>query len=123
MATLIMAPTYYPMIDSRTIFLRNFRAHQFVAGGMRNVLGLRRNLDFRIEAYAFIPVRNIREVQQLSYYENPFTKIYLAGSAAFVYHSPVGPLSVNLNYYDDPSYKLGVFFSFGYLIFHNRSIY
>ncbi|MCX8490756.1 MAG: patatin-like phospholipase family protein, partial [Cyclobacteriaceae bacterium] len=49
--TIINAPAFNPIQDSRTLLLENFRAFNYVAGGWRNVFSLRKSLDLRLEAY------------------------------------------------------------------------
>ncbi len=120
-STLIMAPAFYPLPDSKTLFLKNFRAHAFAAGGLMNVFEIRRNLDIRLEAYAFAPYKKIVNNDQFPEYSTAFKDIYLSGTAALVFHSPLGPISTNLNYYDDPKQNWIFYFSVGYLIFNKQS--
>ena len=61
MASLVTSPGFYPLPDSKTIFLQNFRAYNFAAIGVRNIWTIRRNLDLRLEGYAFKPFEEIRE--------------------------------------------------------------
>lgn len=121
-SSLIMAPAFYPLIDSRTFFLENFRAHSYVSVGLKNIFRVKTNIDFRLEGYAFMPFRKIVENDQLPEYHSTLREVYLAGTAALVYHSPVGPLSLNLNYYDQPRRQLGFYVSLGYLIFNKGSM-
>ncbi len=122
-ATIINTPGFYPFQDSKTLFLPNFRAFNFVAAGFRQVYSIRRNLDFRLEGFVFKTLQDIVETNNNSpKLEADLTSIFLAGTAGVVYHSPVGPISLSLNYYDDPTNQLGVLFHFGYLIFNKRSL-
>jgi NTE family protein len=59
--TLVNAPAFSPLQDSPTLLLENFRAFNFVAGGMRNVFQLRHRLDFRLEAYFFKPFEYLQQ--------------------------------------------------------------
>lgn len=121
-SSLILSPSFNPLPDSKTIFLANFRAHNFAAGGLKNVFSLNANVDFRLEGYAFLPFREIVENDQVAEYRQTFNKMYFAGTAALVYHSPVGPLSLNFNYYDDPRQPWGFYVSLGYLMFNKGSM-
>jgi NTE family protein len=122
MASLINSPAFFPLQDSRTLYLQNFRAFNYVAGGFRNIYSLRRNLDLRFEAYAFKPLQNLDS--KFRNFDNSvdLTKIYLAGTAGAVYHTPLGPISLSVNYYDDPKHQLGILMHFGYIIFNKRSL-
>jgi len=39
-----------------------------------------------------------------------------------VLHSTVGPISLNVNYYDDSENPLGVILHVGFLLFHKTSL-
>ena len=121
--TIINAPGFFPIQDSRTLFLEKFRAFNFVAGGWRNVFSVRKNLDFRLEGYLFKPLVSIvRGNAQDPTLTNEITKIYFAGTAGFVLHSTIGPISLSLNYYDDKKNQLGVLLHIGFLIFNKTSL-
>ncbi len=122
-SSLINAPAFYPLQDSRTILLQNFRAFNYVAGGWRNVFNLRSKLDFRIEAYLFKPLESIvRGQNQEGLLDDSFDKIFLTGTAGMVYHSTIGPISLSMNYYDDPENQLGVLLHVGFLLFNKTSM-
>lgn len=120
--TIIYAPAFNPMQDSRTLLLQNFRAFNYVAGGWRNVVALRRNLDFRAEAYAFKPLAEIKDVNQEAVLSEDITKVYFAGMASFVMHSAIGPISLSVNYYDDRNRQWGVLLHAGFLLFNKTSM-
>ncbi len=121
--TIINAPGFYPMQDSRTLMLPNFRAFNFVAGGWRNVFSVRKNLDFRLEGYLFKPLQAIVQgANQVPEFSDAITKIYFSGTAGLVLHSTVGPISLSVNYYDDPKNQLGVLLHVGFLLFNKTSL-
>ncbi len=121
--TIINAPGFFPIQDSRTLFLQNFRAFNFVAGGWRNVISVRKNLDFRLEGYLFKPLETIvKGNNQEAVLSEEITKIYFAGTAGFVLHSTVGPISLSVNYYDDQKNQLGVLLHIGFLLFNKTSL-
>lgn len=125
-STLLAATGFYPLQDSKTLFLPNFRAFNYLGGGMRNVVSLRRNLDCRFEAYAFVPFSQITEsspqVPSDQRFLNFSPKLHTAASASVVFHSPLGPLSMSANYYDDQNKRWGFLFHIGYLLFNPRSL-
>jgi NTE family protein len=122
-STLLTAPSFYPLQDSRSLFLANFKAHQYVAGGLKNVISLTRKLDWRIEGYVFLPYQAFRKVgfQDISY-EPKFDNLRVAGTSALVYQSPLGPVSFSYNFYDDSTRRHGVLLHIGYLIYNKRSL-
>lgn len=122
-ATLLASPTFYPLQDSRSLFLDKFRASTYAAGGIKNIFSVRKSLDFRLEGYLFLPHKeyesdNLQDV----IYAKAITKIRYAGTAGFVYHTPVGPVSLSYNLYNDAIKRNGVLLHIGYLIYNKRSI-
>ncbi len=121
--TIINAPAFFPLQDSRSLLLENFRSFNFVAAGMRNVFVLKRKLDFRLEAYLFKPFDYLsQQPNQEVAVSSDLTKLYLAAMASFVHHSPIGPISLSVNYYDDRENQLGILLHVGFLLFNDHSI-
>ncbi|MEQ9592785.1 MAG: patatin-like phospholipase family protein [Cyclobacteriaceae bacterium] len=121
--SLINAPAFYPLQDSKTLFLQNFRAFNFVSGGWRNVFNIRNNLDFRLEGYVFKPFEAIVAGQnQEAVLDDDFSKIFFAGTAGMVFHSTIGPISLSFNYYDDSENQFGVLLHVGFLLFNKSSM-
>ena len=121
--SVINAPAFFPIQDSRTILLENFRSYNYLAGGVRNVFRLKKSLDFRLEGYLFKPFETLKEgPDQSTLLEQNIPDIYFAATAAFVLHSSVGPVSLSLNYYDDKENQLGVLLHVGFLLFNKTSL-
>ncbi len=119
----LSAPAFYPLQDSRTLFLANFRANTWGAFGAKSIVSFNKNLDFRVEAYVFQPYRSfIRSEIQNTDLSKGFQNRKYAQSAGLVYHTPVGPASLHVNHYDDPEKPWGVFFHIGYLIYNKRAL-
>lgn len=132
-ATILASPFFSPIPESKTRFIPKFRTHNYASFGLKNVINIFKTLDFRIEAYAFQPYKEILQNEQKeAFYGTAFAKLYFIGTATMVYHSPVGPLSLGLNYYDTeeklvknklvtkPVY--GILFTFGYILFNKRAL-
>jgi NTE family protein len=121
--TIINAPAFNPLQDSPTLLLENFRAFNYVAGGWRNVFSIRKNLDFRLEAYVFKPFeRLIQQEDQRPALSQDLVKFYFAGTAGLVLHSSVGPISLSVNYYNDRENQLGALLHVGFLLFQKTSM-
>lgn len=122
-STLLVAPAFYTLQDSRSLFLENFRAASYVAAGVKNVYHLRNNLDLRVEAYSFLPYK---QIDQQGFQQVQETKAFqhwrYAATAGLVYHTPLGPISLSYNLYDDPIKRNGILLHLGYLIYNKRSI-
>ncbi len=122
-ASIINAPSFFPIQDSRTILLENFRSFNYLAGGVRNVFRLKKSLDFRLEGYLFKPLETLTEgPDQSTKQEQNLSDIYFAATAGLVLHSSVGPISLSLNYYDDKKNQLGVLLHVGFLLFNRTSL-
>ena len=120
--TIINAPAFLPLQDSRTLILQNFRSFKYAAAGIRNVFHVRNKIDFRIEAYLFKPFEHLEEnSNQEAVASNGKDQIFFAGTAGFVFHSPIGPVSLSTNYYDDSENELGVLLHVGFLLFNKHS--
>jgi NTE family protein len=122
-SSIINAPSFVPIQDSRTMLLENFRAFNYVAGGWRNVFSIRSNLDFRLEGYIFKPFEQIKEGEnQEAILNSELTKVFFAATAGLVLHTTVGPVSLSFNYYDDSENQFGGLLHVGFLLFNRTSI-
>lgn len=120
--TVINAPGFFPLQDSRSLVLENFRAFNYVAGGIRNVFVIKPRLDFRLEGYVFRPIEYLMQgADDEAFLTTNLQTAYFAGTAGFVLHSPVGPIAASFNYYDDPQNRFGLMLHVGYLLFPHHS--
>ena len=86
------------------------------------MLDVFRRIDIRLEGYLFQPYQEILSDENMEpYYGKEFAYRSVIASSSVVWHTPIGPLSLSLNYYDRSNDNLSVFFNFGYVIF-NKSI-
>ncbi len=120
-ASLLFAPAFEPIPESQTLFLSSYRAFNYAAGGLIGIFPLTKNFDFRMEGYLFQPYRGIIQNPNNGNAEfaKPLSERYLMGSAALLYYSPIGPISLSVNYYNRDHDKFSVILNFGYLIFNN----
>lgn len=122
-STILSAPAFNPTLESQTLFIPSYRAHQYVAGGLKAVTTPFKKFDIRLEGYLFQPVNTILATpKQEAKYSEPFLYRNFIGLLAFVYTTPVGPLSIGVNYYDKNENSFSFFFHFGYIIFNKKSI-
>lgn len=128
-STVIQSPSYKPTPDSKTLFLESFHANKFLAGGIKLIYLPTSYFQIRAEAHLFQPYQafNVDQLGNVGY-SDPFQDRFTLVSTAAVYHSPLGPLSVSLNYYfnnadispeENEPYTL--LFNFGYIIFNKRA--
>jgi NTE family protein len=117
--TSVNSPAFEPITEMKTLFLPAYRAQNFLGGGIRNILSLRSNLDLRLEGYVFQPYKELLEKSNNDV-ENgtAFNKRYFIGSSSLVFHSPIGPVSMQVNYYERQKNPVSVLFTAGFLLFH-----
>lgn len=123
-ASLISSPAYQPIPESKTIFIDEFRTTQYLAGGLRNIFEIKNNLELRLEGYVFAPGKAIVQDpgSNDAKFSTSFVQAYYIGSSALIFHSPLGPISLNLNYFDQQEEPWSFYFNFGFTIF-NKSVY
>lgn len=122
-STALRAPAFNPLPLSKTWFSPAYRAHNYAAFGLKNIFMLRRNLDLRLEGFAFIPYKEIlRDDNFLAYYGNRFRTINLAAAATLVFHSPIGPVSMGVNYFEKNETPLSFSMNLGYILFNPRAL-
>ncbi len=122
-STVLNSPSFEPIQESQTLFLPNFHAHQYAALGSKNVLIILPNVDLRIEGYVFMPYKELMQTDDLTTaYGKAFSKRYYVGSGGAVYHSPIGPVGLFINYYDDSQNHLSVLFHVGFFIFNKSAL-
>lgn len=112
-ATFMAMPEYAPVSHMRMIYMPDFRAPRFAAGGLMPTFDLTSNFFFRTGFYAMWRPRRA---------ENPFGEAdrswHYVAEASLVYHTPIGPVSLALTKYDLRDWKnMYLTFNFGYAIF------
>jgi len=122
-SSMLFSPAFQPTPESQTLFLPNYRAHNFGAAGFKTIFSFNKNFETRLEFYVFQPYKAIEEnpVDLTATYGKEFSYRSLMGSASLVYNTPIGPLSISYNYYDRTGEKFSLLINFGYLIF-NKSL-
>ncbi|MFW6020236.1 MAG: patatin-like phospholipase family protein [Bacteroidales bacterium] len=123
-SSLLMAHEYTPVPESKTIFLRNFNANNYAGAGIKGIFRLTDDLNFRNELYGFQPFREILSADESNQaYLGPyFHKHYFIGSSRLVYHSPIGPISLYLNYYQGHEDPLAFGLNIGYILFNKHTL-
>lgn len=121
--TIINAPAFLPLQDSRALILENFRAFNYVAAGIRNVISLRKKLDLRLEGYLFKPFEYLQKgPNQETISSTNLNNIFFTSTVGLVMHSPIGPVSLSVNYYDDKQNQFGILLHVGYLLFNKHAL-
>lgn len=122
-SSVLNSPGFFPIQESKTIFLPSFRAHTFAGLGSKNIITLRNNVDLFVEGYIFQPYRELLPTPDLkTHYGEILAKRYYVGSFGPVFHSPLGPIGFFLNYFDNREKPFSFLFHFGYFIFNKSSM-
>ncbi len=122
-ASKAQAPAFAPIPEMQTLFIEQFRAHNYIALGIKNIFTLNEDIDLRLEGYVFQPFQEIlMRSNYKPYYGETFNKRYFVLTFNPVYNSPVGPVSLAVNYINNREKPLSVMFNIGYLLFNKKSM-
>ncbi|MFA9392216.1 MAG: patatin-like phospholipase family protein [Prolixibacteraceae bacterium] len=116
------AANFAPTPNSKSLYNENYRANKYMAFGGKLIYKLTDNMHFRTEAYGFFPIQNfvIGEDNTVIFDSKIFSKAHLMAMGALVTQTQIGPLSVELNYYDKPGQKWFFSLNMGYMLFNKR---
>ncbi|MFN3876080.1 MAG: hypothetical protein ACK4L7_09245, partial [Flavobacteriales bacterium] len=122
-ASVIRSPAFAPTPESRTYFMEQFRAPRYLAGGARAIVAVaRERFDLRLEGYVFQPYEPFVRGEGSAPETAPaFSERYYMGAGSLIYQSPVGPVWLNVSYFDQQREPWGGSLNFGYIIFSQRS--
>ena len=124
MAAKIQAPPFRPVPQSKLLFIPEYRANNWVGVGTRGNFSLVNPIDLRCDIFAFLPYRELLEVEdQLVELGDPLSKIYHGASAALVLNITVLPASLSVTYYAGTEQPWQILFNLGYVIFNRSSLY
>jgi NTE family protein len=122
-SSVLAASAFQPIPESKTLFLPEFRAFNYTAFGSRMVYAVQKNIHLRLEGFVFFPFQEILQKPDLSAEMGGlFESHYFIGSAAAVYHSPIGPVSLSMNYYDRDVDQFSFIVNLGYILFNKRAL-
>jgi NTE family protein len=116
--TIDMLPAFQPTPHSKTFLLENYRANTYLALGIKPIIKFGKSISLQSDGYVFQPYQRL--LSDMSYEKKP--KYLLMGSIAAVWQSPLGPLSVSVNYYERNYSNMYFLVNFGYIIFNKRGI-
>lgn len=123
-SSLLTAPSFDQVPETRGIFLPNYRANNFGVVGFTAIYSLSRNTDLRVETYAFQPFREILSgPDRLPYLSRVFERTYFLLSASLVANTRLGPASLTLNFFDRYEVPFSFSLNFGYLIFNANPLH
>lgn len=122
-SSILSAPAFQPTPDSKTVFLENYRTHKYLAGGLKFVVNIRKNIELRAEGYIYQPYQVLLKTEDLKVsYGTPFAFQHYIATGAVVWHTPVGPMCFSVNYYDRVKDPFSILFHFGFILFNKRAL-
>lgn len=122
-ASILSAPAFQPLSESKTLFQENFRAHSYFALGVKNINEIFKNMQLRFEGYIYQPYQQILSDNfNKAHYGTEWQVQQFIFSAALVYKTPIGPIALNANFYDKFDEPWSLLFHFGYLIYNRKSL-
>ena len=120
--TIISLTPYEPIPELSTLFQPNYRASNWLGAGIVNVIKPFKNFQLRLEGYFFQPAIHIISDDYGNVEESDLFEFnYFILSTSLVYHTKIGPLSVNYNYYQDSFPDQSISVNFGYIIFNKTA--
>lgn len=123
-SSLLTAPTFDYVPESRAIFLPAYRANNFAVVGLQGIYSFSRVADLRVEGYIFQPFNEIRAgALGVPYLGRPFQKRFFLLSTALVANTRLGPASITFNIYDRYEVPLSLSINFGFLIFNEDPLW
>jgi len=109
-ATSIMSPTPNFFPEFKTFYLPMYRGTSFFTLGISPVLHLTKKIDLRADLYGYKPI------EASSIPISDLDRTYTLGSGSLVYHSPIGPVSLSANYYEQKVNPWSILFNLGFII-------
>lgn len=121
-ASRIMSKQYSPFALASTRYLDAFRSNHFFAGGLKGVLLINRNWFLQAEAHFFHSFKEILpDIDHSARYHTSFSRPTFMYHTALVFHTPLGPLSAGLSYFEKEESPLAFVINFGYILFNRKT--
>jgi len=129
-ASIARAKGFKPTVESRYLFLESFRANKYASLGHKILYGINSNLELRLEGHLFQPYQRLVRLENnaVKYSDKVLDKRFIVTSAGVLLRTPVGPISLSMNYYhnspdisEENKTPLTFFFHFGYAIFNRKA--
>lgn len=122
-ASLLSSTAFSPVPDASTLFLEDYRSPQFMGVGTNMIFTFRKNFDIRLEVYYYQPFKKIILNDDGTFnYSKFFTGNRYLASGSVIYHSPIGPLRLTMNYFPLLKSPFLFQFSYGFVLFNERAI-
>jgi NTE family protein len=122
-STSLNSPAFSPVQELQTLYLPALRTHNFAAAGLKSILSIKSNIEFNLEGYVFQPYQELIETTDKKTKYGPELRYrYYIASTGLVFHSPLGPIGLFVNYADMRTNSFSFLFHFGYFIFNKSAL-
>ena len=122
-STVMAQPAFQPTPHSKTLMLDQYRAESYVGGGLMPVIKFNQSLALHLSGFYFLPYKKtVQDESGNLSYAQAFSLHSWMASAAFVWQSPVGPVSLSTNFYDKETNQFYTQLNIGYLIFKRKAL-
>lgn len=126
-SSVLAAPAFAPVMNSKTLLLTNYRANNYAAIGVKPIFNITDRLNLRTEFYFYMPFRKIIKEELTSniytpIYSERFSYYYYMASVALVYNTRFGPLGISINYLDDDVVNWYFMFHLGFMMFNKKGM-
>lgn len=112
-ATNMARPEYQPIPHANMVYMPDFHAKRYLAGGIMPTFRFTSSFLFRAGFYALYRDR-----------ESSSSELHYMGEASLIYHTPLGPVSLSLTKYELDSWNnMYLMFNFGYALFAPRGTF
>ena len=119
-ASLLTAEPFNPFPQCQAQILEKYRANQWVGFGLMPVVNFTDRVQLRTEMHVFQPYRYISTQSYQTSYSEEFPMPRFMGNAAFVWHTPVGPLAATGSYYYKEEKPFHFQINLGFMLFNRR---
>ncbi len=120
-STVMMMPSYRPTQHSNLVYMPDFKAKHFVAGGIMPTIDFTPKFMLRTGFYTMYRSKYDMPPELKEGYD---VQLQYMSEASLVYHTPLGPVSLSLTKYDIDSWNnMYLTFNFGYSIFADKATF
>ncbi len=123
-STMMAMPAFQPTFHSKTLMMEGYRAPIFIGAAISPILKFPGKIFIHTTFGYFQPYKRlVEEANQTYTYSDPFPRGGFIGNVAFVWQSPLGPISIACAYYDRAGRtKWYPSFNIGFLIFREHGL-
>ena len=118
-----LLPVFAPTPHSSTLFSEYYRSNFWVAAGLIPILEINDLLSLRAGGFLFHSFNRPYSAGDGSLkWDSSFSRPVIMMMSAINLHSPIGPISFSVNYYEKGPQKFAFLFNIGYMLYNRRGI-